>query len=117
MLPIQGTPVHVHWSVWVIVALILSNVIRHPLESGLALAAYLTVLLIHETGHLVAARRMRCDVHEIRLYPIFGITTFQTPWSKFDHCVIAWGGVIAQAGVAIPIVILVSIFDTPGSKQ
>jgi len=107
---IRGTPVYVHWSVWAIAALILVNVIHHPLTSLLALMAYLSVLLVHETGHLVTARRMHCDVNQIRLYPIFGVTAFQTPWSKFDHCVIAWGGVIAQAIIAIPIVILVSIF-------
>ena len=107
---IQGTPVYVHWSVLVIVLLILAGVIRRPVESLLAMTAYLSVLLIHETGHLVAARRMHCFVDEIRLYPIFGITKFQAPWSKFDHCVIAWGGVIAQTVVAAPIIGFVSIF-------
>jgi hypothetical protein len=32
------------------------------------------------------------------------------PWSKFDHCVIAWGGVLAQAVVAAPIVVGVTLF-------
>jgi Zn-dependent protease len=32
------------------------------------------------------------------------------PWSKLDHCIIAWGGVIAQAVVALPIVVAVSLF-------
>jgi len=86
---IRGTPVYVHWSVWVIVALIIFNVIWHPIQSLLALTAYLCGLLIHESGHLVAAGRTHCDVHEIRLYPIFGVTEFQTPWSKMDHCVIS----------------------------
>jgi hypothetical protein len=90
--------------------LILFNVIKHPIQSLLALTAYLGVLLIHESGHRVAARKMHCDVNEIRLYPIFGVTEFQTPWSKMDHCVIAWGGVIAQAIVAIPIILAVTIF-------
>jgi Zn-dependent protease len=46
----------------------------------------------------------------IQLYPIFGITKFETPWSKFDHCVIAWGGVIAQAVVALPVIGWVRLF-------
>lgn len=104
ILRIKGVPVSIHWTVWLIALLILFNVIHHPVESLLALVAYLGVLLIHETGHLIAARKMRCEVFAIRLYPIFGITDFETPWSKFDHCVIAWGGVVAQAIVAIPIV-------------
>ena len=37
-----------------IVLLILVNVIRHPIESLLGILAYLGVLLIHETVHLIA---------------------------------------------------------------
>ncbi len=32
------------------------------------------------------------------------------PWSKFDHCVIAWGGVIARAVVAVPILLVVTLY-------
>lgn len=110
VLRIRGVPVYLHWSVWLIALLILFNVIRHPITSLLALAAYFGVLLIHESGHLVAAQRLHCDVDSIRLYPIFGVTRFQTPWSRFDHCVIAWSGVIAQSITFIPIVAAVSFF-------
>lgn len=110
ILRIKGVPVSIHWTVWLIVLLILFNVIHHPVESLLALFAYLGVLLIHETGHLIAAQKMRCEVFAIRIYPIFGITSYETPWSKFDHCVIAWGGVLAQAVVALPIVAGVALF-------
>jgi len=110
VLRIRGVPVYVHWSVWLIAALILFNVIRYPLTSLLALKAYMSVLLIHETGHLIAAEKMHCEVLSIRLYPIFGVTNFEMPWSKFDHCVIAWGGVLAQAVVAAPIIVGVILF-------
>jgi len=110
ILRIRGVPVYLHWSVLLIAVLILFNVIHHPVGSLLGLAAYISVLLIHESGHLIAAQRMRCEVLSIQLYPIFGITKFETPWSKFDHCVIAWGGVIAQAVVALPIVGWVILF-------
>ena len=101
---------YLHWTVLLIALIILLNVIRHPLASLLGLAAYLGVLLIHEAGHMIAAQRLRCEVFSIELYPIFGFCRFETPWSRFDHCVIAWGGVIAQAVVAAPIVMYVSIF-------
>jgi len=32
------------------------------------------------------------------------------PHSRFDHCVIAWGGVVAQLIVAVPIVVLTETF-------
>lgn len=92
VLRIRGVPVYVHWSVWAIVVLILFNVIHYPFESLMGLCAYLSVLLIHEAGHLIAAEKMHCEVTSIRLYPIFGVTNFEMPWSKFDHCVIAWRG-------------------------
>ena len=107
---IRGVGVYLHWTVLLIAIIILLNVIRHPLTSLLGLMAYLGVLLIHESGHLIAAQRMHCKVFSIELYPIFGFCRFETPWSRFDHCVIAWGGVIAQALVAAPIVAYVSIF-------
>ena len=100
----RGVPVYVHWSVLLIAILILLNVIHHPVSSLFGLTAYLGVLLIHESGHLIATQRMRCEVFSIKLYPILGITKFEMPRSKFDHCVVAWGGVIAQAVVAPPVI-------------
>ena len=35
---------------------------------------------------------------------------FQEPWSRFDDALIAWGGVAAQAVIAVPLVTLVAIF-------
>ena len=102
ILRIKGVPIYVHWSVLLISVLILANVIHQPVTSLVGLVAYLSVLLIHEVGHLVAAQKMHSEVISIKLYPIFGITRFKMPWSRFDHCVIAWGGVIAQALIAIP---------------
>jgi membrane-associated protease RseP (regulator of RpoE activity) len=51
-----------------------------------------------------------CQVQSISLYPIHGICCFQPPWSRFDHCVIAWGGFIAQAVVALPLVAWLALF-------
>ena len=59
---------------------------------------------------MIAAQRLGTHVREIRLYPIFGLCFFDPPWSKFDHYVIAWGGVLAQAVVAIPLVLYSSFF-------
>jgi stage IV sporulation protein FB len=107
---IRGVDTYLHWTVFVVAAFILVGVIRRPGLSLLGLAAYLAVLLIHETGHLIAAQRKSCSVSSIELYPIFGVTRFGAPWSRLDHCVIAWGGVIAQATVAIPLVTFVALF-------
>jgi Zn-dependent protease len=107
---IRGVGVYIHWTVLLIATFILLNVIRHPLVSLLGLTAYLSVLLIHESGHMIAAQRLHCKVFSIEIYPVFGFCRFETPWSGFAHCVIAWGGIIAQAVIAAPIVLYVSIF-------
>src|SRR5579862_6968955 len=101
--------VSVHWSVLLIAAVILAGAIRQPLLSLVGLTAYLGVLFIHECGHLIAAQRRHCEVFEIELYPIYGITRFQTPRSRFDHCVIAWGGVLAQLTIALPLIVWVAV--------
>jgi Zn-dependent protease len=110
ILTFKGVDVYVHWTVLLIVTIFLAGSIRRPLVTAVALASYLGVLLIHECGHVMAAQRMGCKVWSIELYPIYGITRFDTPWSRFDHCVIAWGGVLAQATVAVPILMWVATF-------
>jgi len=107
---VRGVSVYIHWTVFLIAAIILYNAIRRPAAALLGLISYFGVLFIHEWGHVIAARRMRCQAFSVELYPIFGVTKFETPWSRFDHCVIAWAGVVAQAVVAVPIVVYVSIF-------
>src|SRR5260370_21047038 len=88
----------------------LLGVVRRPLLTLVCLTCYLSVILIHECGHLIAAQRLGCKVYSIKLYPIYGLTDFQTPWTRFDHCVIAWGGVLAQAVIAVPVVTYVTMF-------
>jgi Zn-dependent protease len=107
---IHGVDTYVHWSVFLVAALMLANVGSRPGLTLVGLASYLSVLLIHEIGHLVAAQRFGCKVNSIKLYPVFGVTSFQIPWTRVDHCVIAWGGVLPQAAVAIPLVVWVSMF-------
>ena len=110
VMQIGNTDVLIHWSVFLIAAIMLASVIRRPLVTLVGLVSYIGVLFLHEAGHLVAAERKRCDVFTIDLYAVFGLTYFQSPWSRFDHCVIAWGGVLAQAIVALPIIVWLWVF-------
>jgi len=107
---INGVSVFVHWSVFVITGMLLLGVIRRPWMTLVGILCYLSMLLIHECGHMIAAQRKGCEVYSIQLYPIFGRCCFQVPWSRFDHCVIAWAGVLAQALVALPLLLWVAIF-------
>jgi len=107
---VRGSDLYIHWTVFVVAAFILLGVARHPALTILGLAAYWSVLLIHEIGHLIVAQRLGCTVFSIELYPIFGVTRFDTPWSRLDHCLIAWAGVAAQCVVAIPLAVWASVF-------
>jgi len=110
VMEIRRVKVFFHWSVLLIGAVILLGALEEPLLAFSVLAAYYGVILIHECGHMVAAQRKGCAVLSIELYPIWGITRFSQPYSRFDHCVIAWGGVVAQAIVGVPLVAWVEIF-------
>jgi stage IV sporulation protein FB len=101
--------VYVHWSVFLISAVMLLGTLRKPLATVVGLAAYLGVLIIHEAGHLIMARLRGYDALSIELYPIFGIARFERPDSRFDRAAIAWGGVLAQAIVGIPLALYVAV--------
>lgn len=110
VMEIRGVDTYVHWSVFAVSAFILAGVVANPGLSILGLFCYFGVLLLHEAGHLYFAQRKGCRVLSIEIYPVFGLTAFEVPWSKLDHCVICWGGVIAQAIVFVPLVIWVALF-------
>jgi membrane-associated protease RseP (regulator of RpoE activity) len=102
---IDRVDVYVHWSVFAIAIIMLMGVLRQPVTTLVGIASWMGVLFLHEFGHMFAARRRGSHVESIELYPIFAYTRFETPWSRFDHAIIAWGGVLAQAIVAIPVVL------------
>ncbi|HKV93716.1 MAG TPA: hypothetical protein VJW20_14305 [Candidatus Angelobacter sp.] len=106
---IRGVDVFVHWTVFLIAGLMIAATIRQPWVTLAAGASWLALILLHECGHMVAAHRKKCYVSAIYLYPIHGRCCYSQPWSRLDDCVIAWGGVIAQAVVAIPLILLVTI--------
>lgn len=107
---VEGVRVYVHWSVLLIGALVLMSALRRPFVTLVALLAYISVLLIHELGHAIAARRKGCAVWSIELYPLHGLTRYETPRSPMDASIIAWGGVAAQAVVALPLIAWVIAF-------
>jgi stage IV sporulation protein FB len=107
---LKGVDVFVHWTVFLIAAIMVYATRRSPWVTLSAGASWLGLLLLHECGHMIAARRRHTPVISIELYPIVGFCRFEVPWSRFDHCIIAWGGVVAQVAVAAPIMLWVSAF-------
>lgn len=110
VMQIRGVNTYVHWSVFAVIAFILAGVASRPGLTILGLLCYLSIFLIHEAGHALVAQRKGCRVLSIQIYPIFAITQFEAPWSRLDHSVIAWGGVLAQAIFFVPLVSWVAAF-------
>src|SRR5258708_28296118 len=104
VMEINGVKVYFHWSVLFMGAIIFLGALEEPSLAVVVLACDYGVILTHECGHMIAAQRKRCPVSSIELYPPWGITRFDEPYSRFDHCVIAWGGVAAQALVGVPLI-------------
>jgi Zn-dependent protease len=100
---VRGVDVYVHWSIFAIGILILAGLTRKTGSTLLGMAAYLGLLIIHESGHLMMARRRGYQTFSMALYPIFGLASFEAPASRIDRALIAWGGVLAQFVVAVPL--------------
>ena len=107
---VLGVDVYVHWSVFLIAAVMLLGTIRKPLTTLIGLGAYLGVLIIHEAGHLIMAELRGYDALSIELYPFIGIARFERPDCRFDRAAIAWGGVLAHAIVGVPLAVYVAAF-------
>lgn len=104
---IKGVPVYAHWSMLLLGIVVLIAAFQKPAQVLAGWTAYFSIILIHECGHMIASQRRGCRVYAIELYPIHGVCRFDAPWSKFDHGVIAWGGVVAQAAIGVPLALLV----------
>lgn len=110
VMQIRRVRVFVHWSCFLLAAIILFEAREAARVAFAAVCSYFGVLLIHECGHLVAAQQKGCQVWSVELYAFWGITRHDEPYSQHDRCVIAWAGVVAQMLVAIPLIAWVERF-------
>ena len=62
---IFGVPLFIHWSVLVIALFMLTGAVKKPVVTLVAMASYLSILLIHELGHALVAQTKRCEVYSI----------------------------------------------------
>jgi Zn-dependent protease len=110
---ILGAPLYVHWSVFAVVLLLALVSLRSPIYAAISIASYLAVIVIHETGHAWVARRLGYHVGAIRIGFVHGECEIDAPQSEFDHVLFAWGGVLAQLAVAVPILIAARLSGEP----
>jgi hypothetical protein len=78
--------------------------------------ASVALVLFHEQGHAMLVRRFGHRVKAIRLHPLGGECSWEGQAVHFERAVVAWGGVLAQAAVLLPSLLLYLLPDVwPGT--
>ena len=103
---IFSAPLYFHWSAFLVAAVLLLGSIEQPVMACLTFVCYLGVLLLHEAGHAYVAKRLRLRRYAIRISGIHGTCEIEAPENAKQDYLVAWGGVLAQLMVAVPIIIL-----------
>jgi membrane-associated protease RseP (regulator of RpoE activity) len=105
-----GAKLHVHLSVVIVVVAVALAAIESPAFAAVTLLSFLGLVLLHEWGHGALAHHFDCTVEGIWLAAIHGRCEYQAPETEWERCVIAWGGIAAQLTVAVPLLLLDSLW-------
>ena len=101
-----GIRLYAHWSVLLVVALFAVGAFSDPLIASALFISVLALILIHELGHAWVARRLGLEVTAIHFSLLHGRCTHETAEYEWDEVRVAWGGVLAQLLVAIPLLVI-----------
>jgi Zn-dependent protease len=104
-----GAPIYFHWSVFVIGFVLVLLSLDSVLHAVIAIASYLLIILVHEFGHAWMARRRRYRVHAIRVAMFHGRCEHEAAEYEADDVAIAWGGVLAQFAIAMPMLVVAAV--------
>jgi stage IV sporulation protein FB len=92
-------PVSMHWTV-LLVFVWLYLIFGDLLTTAIASAAFFSLLVVHEFGHVAVLRARRISVESIELSGLHGRTSHG--WASApDEILVAWGGVAAQLVVLL----------------
>ena len=96
---------YVHVSVIIAAVLIGFSAVESPAFAAVTFLSLIGLILLHETGHAVVARRLGYATTAIRFSLVHGRCEHEAPSNPWDETLIAWGGVAAQGLIAIPLCI------------
>lgn len=106
----RGAPIRIHWSTPLGV-LVFSGLRFAP---G-AWLGFVLVILLHELGHAIAVARCRQRTVAIDVHGFGGLCWWSGYPTPTERAMIAWGGVIAQAALALATLLVVAIAGRPAS--
>jgi len=104
-----GARIYFHWSVFAVAGILLIASLDDPVHAILAIVSYVAIIVIHECGHAWVARRRRYAVDELRIAMFHGRCIHESADYELDDVAIAWGGVLAQFAVAIPMLVIAAL--------
>ena len=99
---VRGVPILLHWSLAALLLVLLPAAVLWPMGVVVLAGCHVFTMLLHESGHAVVARHERCEVDAILVGAVHGVTRYSIPFRRRSATLIAWGGVAAQAVVALP---------------
>ncbi len=103
---VAGIPLRVHWTFWILVALVVVaewSAGRAAVVAGLAwIVALFGFVVVHELAHCVVARRRGARVLGIVLFPLGGLSRLESmPERPSDELAVAIAGPAASVVVGI----------------
>ncbi len=107
----HGAPVRAHWT-FPLGALIFG---QGRVAPGFWLG-FVLLVLVHEIGHAVVVRRVRCRVVSIDLHALGGVCRWQGDPTAAERAAIAWGGVLAQAVLFAATTVWLELAGDPRSR-
>jgi len=116
-LSVCGAPVHVNWAVLIAIGVLLVYSQGEGLQAITLILSYLGILFIHESGHALVANYLGYRPLNIYVGIFHGLCEYCLPYSRKHNAIIAWGGVLAQLAIAIPLIVLgqtTNISQLPG---
>jgi ATP-dependent Clp protease adapter protein ClpS len=110
---VGGIELLVHWSLPTGGVLLGSLVHAEPRQWGYFCLAYLSLVIIHETGHLLATVALGLKVFSVEISGVGGLCRIEMPRRVRDSVVIFSAGLLAQAVVYFTTLAYVNAFGPP----
>ncbi|OAL60559.1 hypothetical protein A6R74_17690 [Halomonas sp. ALS9] len=107
---ICGVPVFMHWSLSMVLLLL---VLYSAADVSMLIAAisFFTIMFFHELGHMWFAAKLGLKSLKIKLYLFHGRFCFEESNNEYHTCLVAWGGVVVQAIIFIPCIVIFSLYS------
>jgi Zn-dependent protease len=103
---IVGARLHIHWSALVAAGILFGMSLRQPVHAVVVVICYFGLILLHEAGHALVAKRLGYAPIDVYLTFIHGLCVYEHPDTIKEDAMVAWGGVLAQVVVAVPVIAL-----------